>query len=126
MKQVVCSRQPFLFRLRKTAWSAAAPLVYLLLNLLLGTAFSKWQIVGPLHLSDAYLAILVLMVVIFGIPRYGVRLFFPPVLILNSVAVIYLVFSLASHQDSSLQIIVRQYALFGYFLLSHLFFLLHI
>ncbi|MFZ6014103.1 MAG: hypothetical protein ACOYXT_27425 [Bacteroidota bacterium] len=83
-----------------------------------GQNFSKFQVVGPLYLHDLLLVLCVLPIALHP-PR---KLPFIPVLIVVLTSVIYLIFSLVI-SSASLELTIRQYALFAYLFCYYLMFI---
>jgi hypothetical protein len=75
----------------------------------LGSAFSKFNVVGPVYLHDLLLFASVLLVLF----RPPVVLPFPTVLVVGLISIVYLIVSLFT-STAPLGIIIRQYAIFGY------------
>ncbi|MBS1976046.1 MAG: hypothetical protein JST46_01670 [Bacteroidetes bacterium] len=82
---------------------------FVLATLLAGPYFTKWHVVGLLYMHD-FLLMLVTIYIVLKPPRF---LFFPTVLIVLLISLIYLVISFAT-QSSKIEFIIRQFALFGY------------
>lgn len=74
-----------------------------------GTSFSKYQVIGPIYLHDFVLLILTASIII-NPPRI---LPFTPVVIILVISFIYFMISLFLKR-TPVELIVRQYALFGY------------
>jgi hypothetical protein len=75
----------------------------------LGTSFSKFHLYGSIYLHDLILIVLVISIV-FNPPRVLLHI---PVLVLLLFSVAYLVISLLLMR-TSMELIIRQYAIFGY------------
>ena len=83
-----------------------------------GVSFSKFQVIGPLHLHDFFLLSGTLLIFL-GSFRI---LSFPGIVILGCISIVYLIISLfISH--APFEIIIRQYALFGYMTCFYLLFI---
>ena len=99
----------------------ALVVLYFLLLLLFGKAFTKFQVAGPLYLHDLYLGAVTLIAIN---NRKKITLRFIPVLIIIGLAFIYLVFSLVYYHPTGemLTITFRQFNLIVYLLCSYLLF----
>lgn len=75
-----------------------------------GTSFSKFHIAGPIYLHDFVLMLLIISIAL-NPPRI---LPFSPLLALLLISIIYLAISLYLMR-ASIDLIIRQYAIFGYF-----------
>ena len=87
---------------------------FLLLQLLVlfGTAFSKFRLVGPIHLYD-FLLILVTLWAVKDFTQRPSKIILWPTISLVAISGAYLLWSLSWYQND-LDLSVRQYALFGY------------
>ncbi len=83
-----------------------------------GTYFTKFQVLGTLYLHDSVLILGVLSIVV-NPPRF---LRFPTVIALGLISIFYLILSIIFAQ-SPLNLIIRQYAIFGYLLCYYFIFL---
>ena len=84
--------------------------------LILGTNFTKFNLVGPLYLFDLLFIMLGLSVIFFLKPVLPYK----PIFFILSLSLFYLAYSFSF--DIRLDLIIRQYALFGYLIISYVIF----
>jgi len=89
----------------------------IILLIIFGESFSKYHLVGPLHLHDALLAIFVLASFI----HLKVTFRFQQLLPVFGISIVYLVISVFK-ASAPLDIVIRQYAIFGYLICYYLLF----
>lgn len=89
----------------------------ILLTLLLGTYFTKFQVAGPLYLHDAILVLIVMATLLRPRTVYP----FPPLVLLLVISGVYLFLSIGL-RSTPLPVTLRQYAIFGYCFLFYLLF----
>lgn len=82
-----------------------------------GTGFSKFVILGNIHLFDLTLVTLSFIILI----RFYKRLVYKPLIMFSVISILYLILSFIKTNIST-TIILRQFALFGYFILFYLIF----
>ena len=74
------------------------------------THFSKLKIIGPLYLHDLVLVVVVFFALL--LPPW--KVYFGPIFFLGAISVCYLAISLLMPKRVPLEILIRQYAIFGY------------
>ncbi len=89
----------------------------ILLTVIFGTYFTKLPVIGPVYLHD----LLLLTIVLFSLLRLRTTYPFPPIIVLLTISLVYLVASLLL-RSTPWSITLRQYAIFGYCLLYYLLF----